>query len=75
VQCKKSKEAQPKCYTCEEDHPANYRGCILAKKIQAVQNKATRPKNPSKQKGKPAAATRNKKLTKKTDNKQCTDVC
>jgi len=32
VQCKKPKEAQTKCYNCGEDHPSNYRGCIVAKK-------------------------------------------
>ena len=63
VQSKKPKEAQLKCYNSGEDHRANYRGCFVAKKLQAIRNKASKPKNPSNQKCKPTAATRNEKLT------------
>jgi hypothetical protein len=72
VQCKKPKEAEPKYCNCGEDHPANYRGCIVAKKIQAVRKITTKLTNPSKQKSEPAAATRNEKLTTKptTSNAQ-----
>ena len=30
-ECRKPKEAQPKCVHCGEAHPANYRGCSAAK--------------------------------------------
>jgi hypothetical protein len=29
----------PKCVNCGEGHPANYRGCIVAKKLQKIKNK------------------------------------
>ena len=29
--CSKTKEVPPKCYDCGENHPANYRGCVVAK--------------------------------------------
>lgn len=34
VQCDKHKSAPAKCYNCGEAHPASYRGCIVAKKLQ-----------------------------------------
>ena len=66
VQCRKPKEAQPKCYICREDHPSNYRGCNVAKKLQAIRNIAIKLTI------KPASATRNEKLTTKptTSNAQ-----
>jgi hypothetical protein len=29
----------PKCVNCGEGHPANYRGCIVAKELQKIKNK------------------------------------
>jgi hypothetical protein len=34
--CKKPKEAQPKCVHCGEAHPANYRGCNVAIELQKI---------------------------------------
>jgi hypothetical protein len=41
--CNKSKEIPSKCFNCRENHPANYRGCVVAKKLQALRNKAANP--------------------------------
>ena len=38
-ECDKSKNTQPKCVHCGEGHPANYRGCMVAKEIQKLRNK------------------------------------
>lgn len=32
--CSKEKSTPPKCYNCGEAHPANYRGCLVAKELQ-----------------------------------------
>lgn len=37
--CTLRKEQKPKCVNCREDHPANYRGCIIATKQQQMKNK------------------------------------
>ncbi|ODM89280.1 RNA-directed DNA polymerase from mobile element jockey [Orchesella cincta] len=42
--CTKSPQAPPKCCNCGEAHPANYRGCAVAKKLQELRDK----KNPVK---------------------------
>lgn len=34
IECKIDKKATPKCSNCHEAHPANYRGCIVAKELQ-----------------------------------------
>jgi len=41
--CTKPKEVPLKCYNCGENHPANYRGCIVEKELQALRNKAANP--------------------------------
>jgi hypothetical protein len=33
-ECTKSKNIPPKCSNCAESHPANYRGCLVAKELQ-----------------------------------------
>jgi hypothetical protein len=43
MNCTKPKETRPKCYNCEENHPANYRRCVVAKELQALRNKAINP--------------------------------
>lgn len=43
-QCSKPLEVKPKCYNCGMEHPANYRGCIVAQELQAIRNKAMLPK-------------------------------
>lgn len=40
--CNKPAEAKPKCVHCGEPHPANYRGCIVAKELQNIKNKNIR---------------------------------
>lgn len=37
--CTKPAEAKPKCVHCGEPHPANYRGCMVAKELQTIKNK------------------------------------
>ena len=37
--CKKPKEKNPTCVNCGDPHPANYRGCQIAKKLQEIRNK------------------------------------
>lgn len=47
--CTKHDKQQPKCCNCGENHPANYRGCVVAKELQTIRNKTiqqtTKPKN------------------------------
>lgn len=38
--CSKSKQIQLKYANCGENHPANYRGCEVAKKLQTMRNEA-----------------------------------
>lgn len=42
-ECEKPKAVAPKCSNCHEAHPANYRGCIVAKELQKRRN-TTKPK-------------------------------
>uniref|UniRef100_A0A2A4JD01 Pre-C2HC domain-containing protein n=1 Tax=Heliothis virescens TaxID=7102 RepID=A0A2A4JD01_HELVI len=44
--CNKPVEAKPKCVHCGEPHPANYRGCIVAKELQNMKNKNIRKNVP-----------------------------
>ena len=37
--CQKPVDAKPKCVHCGEEHPANYRGCSVAKELQQLRNK------------------------------------
>ena len=41
TECKKSASSAPKCLHCGEAHPANYRGCAVAKQLQLLRNKKT----------------------------------
>lgn len=43
--CKKEKSAPPRCCNCGEAHPANYRGCIVAKKLQELRDKKNNNNN------------------------------
>lgn len=38
VDCNKPRDAKPKCVHCGESHPANYRGCVVAKELQKMRN-------------------------------------
>lgn len=45
MECKKPDNEQPKCVHCGEAHPANYRGCLVAKELQKIKNqKMKKPK-------------------------------
>lgn len=44
INCDKPKNHLPKCIHCGEGHPANYRGCMIAKELQKIKDK--RAKNP-----------------------------
>ena len=38
IDCLKTETEQPKCVNCGEAHPANYRGCVVAKELQKLRN-------------------------------------
>jgi len=46
-ECKKPKEAQPKCVHCGEAHPATYRGCSVAIEVQKIKTQNMKPKRTS----------------------------
>ena len=46
-ECRKSKEAQPKCVHCTEVHLANYRGCSVATELQKIKNQNMKAKRTS----------------------------
>jgi hypothetical protein len=62
INCTKPKETPPKCYNCGENHPANYRGCVVTNKLQALRNKATDRMKLLTQQGKTVAPTRNEQM-------------
>jgi hypothetical protein len=39
IECQKLETQNPKCVNFGEGHPANYRGCIVAKELQKIKNK------------------------------------
>lgn len=45
TECNKTKEAVAKCVNCGGSHPASYRGCIVAKELQAIRNKKVSKSN------------------------------
>ena len=38
-ECLKQPTEKPKCVNCGEEHPANYRGCLVAKELQKLRKK------------------------------------
>ncbi|KAL1448307.1 hypothetical protein WDU94_003690 [Cyamophila willieti] len=52
TQCTKERTVRPTCANCKKDHPANYRGCVIAKEAQIKRNQqrkaATQAKQPAK---------------------------
>lgn len=42
INCKKTAEEKPKCVHCGDAHPANYRGCMIAKEMQRIRSKGVR---------------------------------
>lgn len=61
--CPKSEEELPKCVHCGENHPANYRGCVVAKEMQKLKNKLVKkislPKQPLREKQQPQGKRNN----------------
>ncbi len=43
--CDRPKESKPKCCHCGDEHPANYRGCLIAKELQKIKDKQNDNKN------------------------------
>jgi len=62
VSCTKTRETPPKCYNCGENHPANYRGCIVAKELQALRNKASNKLKLPPQRDNTVVITRNEQI-------------
>jgi hypothetical protein len=46
-ECRKPKEAQPKCVHCGEAHPANYQGCSVAIDVQKIKTQVMKAKRTS----------------------------
>lgn len=44
AECSKLKNIAPRCFNCGEAHPANYRGCLVAKELQKRRNNLTKSK-------------------------------
>lgn len=42
INCIKSADEKPKCVHCGEAHPANYRGCMIAKEMQKIRYKTVK---------------------------------
>lgn len=63
--CQKPMEEKPKCVHCGESHPANYRGCIVAKEMQDIKNRQNK-KQPTAQ-PKPVAS-QSTKVKNPTEN-------
>lgn len=47
--CTKQKTVRANCANCNGDHPANYRGCTVAKEAQALRNKQRQATNSARQ--------------------------
>lgn len=47
--CQKPKNVEPKCVHCGKNHPANYRGCEVAKELQKIKLQRMKPSNLPKQ--------------------------
>lgn len=44
VECKKPANTKPVCANCSENHPANYRGCTIAKELQKRRDNVSKTK-------------------------------
>ncbi|KAI5751864.1 hypothetical protein M8J77_011563 [Diaphorina citri] len=68
INCEKQPNTRAKCANCNGDHPANYRGCSVAKEAQAMrkqQRKAAREASqPARSKTAPAKKPQNKNSVK-----------
>lgn len=46
AECNKNENFKPVCANCNEAHPANYRGCLVAKELQKRRLNKNKPKQP-----------------------------
>lgn len=51
--CMRKKDEPAKCANCNEKHPANYRGCLVAKQIQLAKDKKHKQTKPNSEKDAP----------------------
>lgn len=74
--CNKPAEAKPKCVHCGEPHPANYRGCMVAKELQNIKDKNIKknivPNSQSLSANKDKRPSTNKPVTKNVSYAQMT---
>lgn len=56
VDCEIPKEASPKFVHCGKGHPANYRGCIVAKEMQKIKDKQLKRQSLPKQPQRPTVS-------------------
>lgn len=68
--CTKTKEQKPKCVNCGENHPANYRGCYVAKELQKLKNQKNKKLKQKSTITTIVQATNNKITDKATNNKK-----
>lgn len=45
IDCKLSRNSKPTCINCQEQHPASYRGCEVAKQLQKIWNQRHKQNN------------------------------
>lgn len=64
--CKKASEEKPKCIHCGGAHPASYRGCTVAKEMQAIKNR--QQKKPTTSKAQRTAQEINYAMDKKSND-------
>lgn len=70
--CVKEESLKAKCVNCGGDHPASYRGCIVAKELQMIRNKKnkakqTSPSNPARETAHVNRITTQQASTKRND--------
>lgn len=61
--CQFPRSTAAKCINCKEQHPASYRGCEVAKKLQKIRNQKLN--NPSRNRGNPPAIARASRIEEK----------
>lgn len=76
IDCDKPKEAKPNCVHCGEEHPANYRGCTIAKEMQKIKDNRSKktdlPRKPYRSNQQVPASNRRNEETK--ENKSYSQV-
>lgn len=69
--CNKSQDTEAKCYHCGQSHPANYRGCLVAKTLQKLKNDVTQKTVAGKTFAQVVSLKKNA-ITKEVENKKDT---